>query len=63
MKTETFVVKLRNTETGVEVDYIEQEIPKTTRAKKAIFSAQMSMAPNIIEGLDQKSPEQAKIMR
>lgn len=52
MKSETFVVKLRNTIRGVEVDYVEKGVPKTTRAKKAIFAAQMSMAPNIIEGLD-----------
>jgi len=51
MKTDTFVVKLRNTATGVEVDYIEKGVPKTSRAKKAIFAAQMPMAPNIIQGL------------
>jgi len=52
MKTESFVLKLRNTPTGVEVDYVEKGVPKTSRAKKAIFAAQMSMAPNIIEGLE-----------
>lgn len=51
MKTDSFVVKLRNTATGVEVDYIEKGVAKTTRAKKAIFAAQIPMAPNIVEGL------------
>ena len=54
---------MRNTATGVEVDYVEKGVAKTTRAKKGIFAAQISMAPNIVEDLDEKEPLQAKHMR
>lgn len=52
LKINSPVIKLRNTDTGVEVEYVENGVGKSARAKKAVYAAQIPLAPNIIEGLD-----------
>jgi hypothetical protein len=54
---------MKNTATGVQVDFIEDGIAKSATAKKGVFAAQIPLAPNIVEDLELKSPEQAKLMR
>ena len=52
MKLNSPVVKVKNTDDGVEVFYVENGIGKSAKAKKAIYAAQIPIAPIIIEGID-----------
>ena len=63
LKTESTVINIKNTEEGVEVRYIEKGVGKIVKAKMALYGAQLGFAPHLVEGLDEKSPEQAKTMR
>lgn len=57
------MIKITNTHQGVDVKYIINGKGRQVRAKMAYYAGQLGFAPNIIEGLDEKSPKQAQTMR
>jgi hypothetical protein len=56
------VIGIRTTDSGVEVDYIENGVGKTSRGQYLVFAAQLKMAPRLIEGFAAKSPTQSRLM-
>lgn len=62
-KTESAVTNMKNIPGGVEVKYTEKGVGKIVKGKFAIFASQLGFAPNIIEGLELQSPEQAQTMK
>ena len=63
LKTQAPVINVKNTENGVEVRYVEKGKGRIAKAKMAYYGSQIGFAPLIVEGLNEKSPEQAKAMR
>jgi hypothetical protein len=57
------VLKIKNVDHGVEVTYNSAGTAHSVRGSYVVFSSQLKIAPELIEGLDQKSPRQAKLMR
>ncbi|MBI2520365.1 MAG: FAD-dependent oxidoreductase [Bdellovibrio sp.] len=61
-KTQSTATKIINETNGVRVQFINSGKLHEVAADYAVFAAQLRFAPRIIEGLTEKSPEQAAAM-
>ena len=57
------VLKIKNINNGVEVTYNSGTTTHRVRASYVVFSSQLKIAPDLIEGFDQKAKQQASLMR
>ncbi len=62
IKTESTVTKIVNEKDDTRVQYTHAGKLYEVKAGRVVFAAQLRFAPKIIEGLTEKSPEQAKFM-